>query len=195
MVPVDQSLPLTDDSALALLEGLIEKIQKELESQGVADSDRRYSFEADLRFRRQKSELTVSIQKEDLQGDRLIEIFRREYTARNGANSMARNAPIELSTLRVIGEGKSIRATLPQDLPPAPTPELQPERHRLVWTTRSEQAAVPVYDMEKIRLNHVIQGPALLDTVDTTLWVPAGAKVSLARGQTLVTRFNTSQDR
>ncbi|MFD2577786.1 hydantoinase/oxoprolinase family protein [Novosphingobium colocasiae] len=149
MVPVDQSLPLSDGSALDLLERLIETIRKELESQGVAEADRRYSFEADLRFRRQKSELTVSIQKEDLQGDRLIEIFRREYTARNGANSMARNAPIELSTLRVIGEGKSIRASLPKDLPAAQTSHLEPDTHRLVWTTRNEQASIPVYDMEK----------------------------------------------
>jgi N-methylhydantoinase A len=195
MVPADQPLPLTDASALGLLEDLITKIREELESQGVAESDRCYSFEADLRFRRQKSELTVSIKREDLEGDRLIHIFRREYTARYGANSMARNAPIELSTLRVIGEGKSIRASLPRDLPPAEAAELQPEGQRLVWTKRDEQASIPVYDMEKIRLNHLIQGPALLDTVDTTLWVPSNSTVSLTKGQTLLTRFNSSQDR
>jgi N-methylhydantoinase A len=195
MVPVDQQLPLTNDSAQGLLDGLIKKIHEELESQGVPETHRIYSFEADMRFPRQKSELTVAIDREDLQGDRLIHKFRTAYTARYGENSIARNAPIELSTLRVIGEGRSIRASLPRDLLPAKTNEAPREGERLVWTTRNEQASIPVYDMEKIRLNHIIQGPALIDTVDTTLWVPANSTVSLTRGQTLVTRFISSQDR
>ena len=69
------------------------------------------------------------------------------------------------------------------------------ERERLVWTGRKEQLAVPVYDMEKLQPGHVIQGPALLDAVDTTLWAPANSTVTLADGSTFVTRFNADQDR
>jgi hypothetical protein len=48
--------------------------------------------------------------------------------------------------------------------------------------------------MDRLQPGHLIDGPALVDTVDTTLWAPAGSSVSVAAGRTLVTRFNAPLD-
>jgi hypothetical protein len=65
----------------------------------------------------------------------------------------------------------------------------------MVWVGRDRQSPVAVYDMERIRSGHIIPGPALIDTVDTTLWAPPHSTITLAAGGTLVTRFDGKKDR
>jgi N-methylhydantoinase A len=195
MASVDQQLPLPDGRAVSTLEDLLETVGKELADQGVAQANRRFICEADMRFFRQKAELTIAIEKHELNSDTLLRKFRRAYTDRYGANSLARNAPTELSTLRVVGIGRSIRASLPADGPPADRAEIAKSGERMVWVGRERQTPVAVYEMERIRSGHVIPGPALIDTVDTTLWAPSHSTVTLAAGGTLVTRFDGKTDR
>jgi len=190
VVPVDQQLPLENDSAQGALDELLSAVGEELAAQGVPASHRRFICEADMRFYRQKAVLTLPVERTELDTDQLTRKFRAAYTARYGTNSLAANTPLVLSTLRVVGLGDTVRASLPADGAAAESDQPAIGRERLVWTQRDQQRAIPVYDMETLRPGHVVQGPALLDTIDTTLWAPAHSTVTMARGRTLVTHFN-----
>lgn len=190
MLPIDQVLPIDEGDARAKLDMLLARVDAELAAQGVVESDRQLLCEADMRFHRQKAELTIKISPEELTTETLIRKFRDFYAERYGQNSLAASTPAELSTLRVVGIGRAIRATLPVDRPPAQGTELRSRSRREVWLDRGKASMIPVYDVETVQPGHVVQGPALFDAVDTTLWAPAGSTVSIAPGRTLVTRFH-----
>ncbi|HUD92949.1 hydantoinase/oxoprolinase family protein [Sphingobium sp.] len=195
MQSIDKLLPLNDDSAIGTLQKLLSQVDAELEAQGVSQQDRSFICEADMRFYRQKSELTIAVESSDLNTDRLIVKFREIYTEKYGANSLTANTPIELSTLRVIGIGRTIRASLPSTGPAADTAFIAPTRERPVWVERAKQQMVPVYDTNSIKPGHVIEGPALLDAGDTTIWAPPRTSVTVAAGRTFLTHLNAQSYR
>jgi N-methylhydantoinase A len=67
--------------------------------------------------------------------------------------------------------------------------KLEPIGSRDVYLTRDKTTAIPVYDAGAVRIGHRIQGPALIDTVDTTIWAPAGSSVTLVAGDSFLTTF------
>jgi len=132
----------------------------------------------------------VEIEADDLSGDRLSEKFNEAYMARYGKNSLTANTPKELATLRVVGIGRSVRASLPQDGDRAAEGSTPDHSERDVWIDREGPTKVPVFDMEAFRPGHVVSGPALIDAVDSTLWAPPGSTVTMTAGRTLLTSFN-----
>jgi N-methylhydantoinase A len=79
-------------------------------------------------------------------------------------------------TLRAVGIGRTIRASLDvastdgvAEGTPAPA-----VGSRRVRVGRDETGALDVrtYDGSALRPGHVIEGPALVDGVDTTVWIP-----------------------
>lgn len=190
VLSVNELLPLKDESIRSKLDALASTVDAELAAQGVPKANRQLILEADLRFYRQKSELTVEIEADDLSGDRLSEKFNEAYMARYGKNSLTANTPKELATLRVVGIGRSVRASLPQDGDRAAEGSTPDHSERDVWIDREGPTKVPVFDMEAFRPGHVVSGPALIDAVDSTLWAPPGSTVTMTAGRTLLTSFN-----
>ena len=56
-----------------------------------------------------------------------------------------------------------------------------------MWIRPDEQAQVPVYRVDALHTGQIVEGPALIDDVDTTLWVPSESTASMGRGRTLIT--------
>ena len=78
----------------------------DLVADGVPAGQCRVRLEADLRFDRQGSELTVPVDDTDggrLRIDGLEERFKAEYARRFGEGAIAMGVPVELMTLRAIG--------------------------------------------------------------------------------------------
>jgi N-methylhydantoinase A len=117
----------------------------------------------------------------------MIERFRANYAKNYGVSSLTENTPIELSTLRVTGIGKTIRAVLPQSPPAEPDRPLNPIGSRDIYLEPDHPTAVRVFAAADFRTGHRVEGPALVDVGDTTLWAPAGSSVELIAGGTLKT--------
>ena len=186
---LDALLPLPAGQAEAVLAEMSKQVNAELAEQGVASEDRTLIAEADVRFYRQKSYLTLVVQVDDLDSERLLRRFRDAYTERYGKGGLMEQSQAELSTLRVIGIGRTLRAVLPKDHAPA-SGETPSRAHRKVYVERDRAIEVPVFDAESLRRGHVINGPALIDAVDTTLWAPPGSTVEVAGGRSFITHFS-----
>ncbi len=181
-------------------EQAVEKVADELRDEVVADlvadgldpSEQSVHFEADLRFKRQVWELTIAVpgpRLDDKAMASLLADFRAEYVRRYGAGSMMLGAAVELVTLRAVGVGRTVKPEVTSGRRRgvrAGTPAT-PVGQRRVRVERGPRGwrKVPVHDGTELRPGHVVEGPALIDEQDTTVWIPAGAKATVRRDGTL----------
>ena len=105
-----------DPEPLRMLAGKLEsEVLEDLAADGVAEQDRSVAFEVDVRFKRQISELSIPFTSgwlEESSLEDLAEEFRCEYARRYGQGSIVLGAPIELVSLRAVGIGRTVRASL-----------------------------------------------------------------------------------
>jgi N-methylhydantoinase A len=182
----------------ALAEKLAAEVLADLAADGVQEADRSVRFEADMRFRRQAWELTVAIPPGPVDSDTFEHLgnnFRSEYARRYGEGSMMLGTGLELVTLRAIGIGRTVRASLDAgrrapvaDGTPAP---LRGNREVRVGRTPAERRAVDAYSARDLQPGHVVVGPALIDGDDTTIWIPATATARMDEHSTLRVEVGT----
>ncbi len=176
------TMPVDTHLVQKLMDELATGVDDDLAADGVAPADRSVQFEADLRFAKQIFELSIPIadgrfDESTLEG--LLHDFRGEYAKRYGKGSIVLGAPIELVSLRAIGIGATLHASLAgrpaEALPwgtPAPVVGSRPVR---VGRGTDGIVDVAVHAGNDFRPGHAMQGPALVDGSDTTIWIPSGA--------------------
>jgi len=185
---IDELVPADDRCVAASMAELGAQVSADVAAAGIGERDRSVRFEADLRFYRQAWELSVPLADGPLDQNRLLEDFRRIYASRYGEATLVTGSRVEFVALRAIGRGRTVRAALVArdegevregTRPPA-------ARRRSVRVDRENVLEVDVYDTEALRAGHTFCGPALVDALDTTTWVPVGARVVVDARRTLV---------
>jgi len=175
-------LPVDPETLRGVVDELTRAVRDDLAADGVAEGDVTVELAADLRFHRQTFELPVVWDGDlDEAGQlRQRDRFLSDYTTRYGKGAIVAGAPVELVTVRSVGLGRTARARrTPTTAGPATAPP-EPHGRRRVHTRRSaEPVEVPVYRRADLRPGHEITGPALVDAVDTTSWIPPGATARL----------------
>ncbi len=115
---LEMAFPVDIDAVSVIAEKLRGQVDADLAADGVAPDDRSVVFEADLRFKRQKWELTVPLTGA-LAGadgfDQLIADFRAEYARRYGEGALMAGAVVELVSVRAIGIGRTVKPDLTPD--------------------------------------------------------------------------------
>jgi N-methylhydantoinase A len=140
--------------------------------------------EADLKWVSQSFEISMTMPAAALEEDErewLIASFVEEYERVYGAGTAWHGFPIQLHTARVVGTGKT---------PKPPIPEATAERQdagtarggsRRIRLTGDGDLEAAVYDGPGLVPGMTLAGPALIDDVDTTLYVPEGVEVEIDR--------------
>jgi N-methylhydantoinase A len=189
---VAAAMPIDPSTLEVLADKLRAEVLDDLAADGVPEANRTVVFEVDMRFRRQVWELSIPLRAGPLTAeglDETAEDFRREYARRYGEGSLVLNAPLELVTLRATGIGRTVSASF-EAIQREPVPDATPAERagtRQVALARGEAAApVDTYLGADLRPGHRVVGPALVDGVDTTIWVPPGTAAQVDRRSTLV---------
>ncbi|WP_370617740.1 hydantoinase/oxoprolinase family protein [Mumia qirimensis] len=181
-VPAPQG-PLDD-----VLADLVRGVRDDLAADGIDGGATEIVISADLRFSRQKFEHELVWQggmDADNQ-ERQAARFRAEYESRYGQGALVSGAPVEVVTLRATGIGRTVRATLVPD-PRRATEEAEPRRQRDVQMVQgAAPAATDVYDRSDLLPGHRLSGPVVIDSDDTTTWVPEGFSARLDEFRTIV---------
>jgi N-methylhydantoinase A len=175
--------PMPVDPALMrqLMGELESEVRGDMAADGVAQSDQTVEFEADLRFSKQIYELQMPIAPgpfTESSSGALLASFMDEYAKRYGKGSIVLRTPVELVGLRAIGVGQTIRAGIGTAMRGAV------ERGTLATPVGTRQVRlrrgpdgmveVDVYDGTMLAPGHEFKGAALVDSMDTTVWVPEG---------------------
>ena len=181
----------------ALVEKVVAELRAEVERDLDADRiprvDQSITYEADLCFGGQRWDLSVALSPDPVSEEsltQLVERFRTDYETRYGKGSLVLGAQVELVALRAVGSGRTARATLGESGAPRQAGAATPPspRSRPVGTRRSADLAYPVsvYDGHELAAGHRIEGPALVDRSDTTVWVPVGAVAGMDENGTIL---------
>jgi N-methylhydantoinase A len=173
-------LPADEQLVRATFARLQAEVLADLVADGVPTSQCRVRLEADLRFDRQGSELTVPVEVTDQERPRIDALeaqFKSEYARRFGQGAIAMGVPVELVTLRAIGRAieAKVAATTETTTGSSPTRTGVASHTRPLRFERHGGATdVPVYDRPAIEAGAVVEGPALVDAGDTTIWIRRG---------------------
>jgi N-methylhydantoinase A len=192
---LEMAFPVDIDAVAVIAEKLRGQVDADVAADGVAPVDRSVVFEADLRFKRQKWELTVPLTGA-LAGadgfDQLIADFRAEYARRYGEGALMAGAVVELVSVRAIGTGRTVKPDL---TPTAPTEATggAPSRAsvRSVRVARgTAPISVDVFVGDDLRAGHEVSGPALIDGVDTTVWIPPDRRLRVDSRNNFIVEVN-----
>src|SRR5262249_26300014 len=131
----------------------------------IAEGFRKTEIEArdfvDLRYRGQSYELTVPF------ASGFVDAFHQTHERRYGYSNPGRN--VELVNVRAVFVGRRPKPKFAKAVKQRGKPV--PESTRSVWIDR-KQMKTRIYDREKLRYGHSIDGPAIIGEYSSTTLVP-----------------------
>ena len=167
----------------ALVAELAAAGEAELARERVPAARIEHEVALDLRYLKQYHEVTLPVPRAAIdRGDRaaIAAAFHGEHDRRYGYHLQGEGTGLELINVRVRSIGRTDKPPLPV-LPaggPDPAPAAKGRRRAFVPET-GRFAEVPVYDGHRLAAGNRIPGPALVERVDTTIFVSAayGARI------------------
>ncbi|MCM3766219.1 hydantoinase/oxoprolinase family protein [Neobacillus niacini] len=183
------------ESINAIVEELESKGREDLLRQGVEERDIQFRLELDMRYGNQVIESSVICPISRLKNIddvfQIISTFRENFRARFGEGSEMPEAGIRVSVIRVISYvqhepiyfNKEITEKREQPVP---------VREQFCYFIDVEKPILtPVYDINRISEGTIIQGPALIDSSNTTYLIEPGWVLKMGiQGSALITRSN-----
>jgi N-methylhydantoinase A len=152
---------------------LVAEAREWLTAEEVEPADQQFELYADCRYYRQDIQIPCAIAPEALNNgyaESLRADFEGEHRRRYGFDL---DAPIEIATLRVVGRGVT------PDLPRAPGRADEValadalDRHESA-VFDGESLGTPIYERERLRNGHAIDGPAIVVQEDSTVVIEPG---------------------
>lgn len=160
----------------------------QLRKEGFNDSSILLERHADMRYSRQAYELHVPMEAGDLSFeslDKAVEAFHREHEKTYGHARM--EEPVEFVNLRVVAWGKLPDASLEQ-AGESYVSTTEPAANRKVVFNDGIPVDTPVYQREALAKGGLINGPAVLEQLDSTILVfPGFEAVADQYGNLLIT--------
>ncbi len=178
----------------AMLEGAFAELSgalaQDLAADGVAPADRTIIFEADMRFRRQRWELSIALTEAEVAAgslDSAVERFLGEYARRYGKGALMAGMEVELTLLRAIGIGQTVKATFNHAGAASGKGPVAASGVREVRLERDgPRAEIDLIAPESLAFGRTLSGPALLDASDTTIWIPPQSSARVDANMSLV---------
>lgn len=153
---------------------LVERGREELDQEGVDPADRSFRVAFDAMYEGQAHYLTVPCPDREVSRDTLDDVaaaFERAHDDQYGFVD-DRN-PVELVNLRVTAVGATPDPAFdPDDDATTGTPT--PAGTREVVLDADERVETPYYDRSALAPGHHVDGPAVVELDNTTIWIPPG---------------------
>jgi N-methylhydantoinase A len=171
-----QTLFITADSAdPAALESVFQALEKKgravLDHAAMTPERRRFERAVDARYERQSYELTIpvpphSLDKTNLQ--KIVEDFHSRHLHTYGHDN--RSEPVKIVNVRVTAIGM-IPPLIIRDMPVDVGTDPMKARRRL-WFHETGEVDAPVYDRTRMPLGLKVAGPAVIESLESTILVP-----------------------
>ena len=150
----------------------------EMRTEGFADDDMQITRSADFQFAGQVHALPISMPAEELRfadvpalQQRFNEVYERTY----GEGTAWPGAPQQMLNYTVTVTGKLPRPPLATyELAPTPTEEIQRGEREVYLPRERVRQSIPIYDEARFTPGSSLKGPAIIEEVDTTVYVPSG---------------------
>jgi len=157
------------------VEGMVSEGRGLLAMEDIPEQNRSFSLLFDCRYLKQYHEVSVPVSQEDLQFgllDNLIPAFHAEHNRMYGYSLEDQGTPIELINLRVRALGITEKPSSEPEPFAGEDPGAAHKGDREVYLPETgETCSVPIYDGHATRHGNRITGPAIVEQVNTTLFL------------------------
>jgi N-methylhydantoinase A len=159
----------------ALFHDMVKEATVLLKSEHIPESAIRHLYSLDMRYVKQYHEVNVEITEEMLKKGDLASIARSFHPEHNrlfGYSLEEEKTPIELINLRLLSVGRTVKPQFKQEEYDKEDPEKALKKRKKIYLPLEEQYVdVPVYDGHKLRFGNKVEGPALIEQVNTTTFI------------------------
>ena len=161
------------------LESLVHDMEDEanrlLKSERIPQNAVQHTYSLDLRYVKQYHEVNVEISRQDIEEgniERIKKKFHPEHNRLYGYSLEEQGTPIELINMRLLSVGKTVKPKFSQEEFAGADPSRAYKKKREVYLPLAETfAEVPVYDGHKMRCGNRVEGPAVIEQVNTTTFI------------------------
>ena len=168
-----------DEAALTRVRELVAELSAEgvrqLELEGAPEA--RHQVFLDLRYLKQYHEVSVELPRAALEAgdlDRVAGRFHAEHNRLYGYDLAAQGAQLELISVRVCSLGYTEKPALPRVESGGEDVSSALKAHRRAYVPeRGQFAEIPVLDGHRLLSGNRFSGPALVERIDTTIFVSA----------------------
>jgi N-methylhydantoinase A len=154
---------------------MADEANKLLRSERIPEDAIQHSFSVDLRYVKQYHEVNVDIARKDIEDgniERITNLFHPEHNRLYGYSLKEQGTPIELINLRLLSVGKTVKPRFSEEAFEGKDPSKAFKKTRKVYLPLEETfAEVPVYDGHKMKCGNRVEGPAIIEQVNTTTFV------------------------
>ena len=152
-----------------------QEASKLLREEHIPGNAIQFIYSLDMRYLKQYHELNVAITKEEVENGDITGIagkFHPEHSRLYGYSLEEEGTPIELINVRLLSIGKTIKPMFLQEELDGEDPKNAFKKKREVWLPLKHAfEEVPVYDGAKLRYGNKVEGPAVIEQVNTTTFV------------------------
>ncbi|MBI5248812.1 MAG: hydantoinase/oxoprolinase family protein [Desulfomonile tiedjei] len=174
------------DMDVARFLSLIDDLQREgdriLALESIPVERRMFQYSLDLRYVRQYHEVNVPVTMEDLRtfnGESMKEAFHRQHDRLYGYSLREEGTEVELVNLRLTAIGVTDKPALKEEEYRGKNPNSCLKGTRPVFIpSQRDFGVVPVYDGDRMGFGHELQGPAIIEQTNTTIFVPPEYEVA-----------------
>lgn len=160
--------------------GMVKDLDREgravLSSEGIPSERMQFRFSMDLRYVGQYHEVNVEVQEEEVRGlnyEAVRKGFHREHNRLYGYDLEQEDTGVELVNLRMSAVGFTEKPTFCEEPFQGEDPSSCLKGERPVFLPdESTYQPVPVYDGNRMGHGHRVTGPAIIEQVNTTIFVP-----------------------
>ena len=179
---------LDDDALAAVFEELAAQGRETLDKAGMPADSVTYQTSLDMRHIGQGHEITVPVEfigrATAPSAEELKAAFLTSYADLYGHAHA--DVPIELMTCRLVASGPQPEIDLPVAARDGDTERARKGSRKAYFDSAGGYVDTPVFDRELLLADARLEGPAIIEEIESTMIVPPGAVVSIDRLQNLI---------
>ena len=177
----------TDDAKTEEIEETFRALEDEgrqrLLHEGVTEDRMQFQRFVDMRYLGQWRSMSIALDAESRSLDAAIAQFHEEHGREH--NYSRPDAPVEIYRLTVTATGLSRKAEFAKEQVDRSVPRPASER-LVVFDEEPEPIATPIYDRDDLHAGAIVEGPAIVEQLDSTVLVPPGLKAEVDPWHTIV---------
>ncbi len=159
----------------SLFREMEEEANRLLKSELIPEDSIDHVFSLDMRYVKQYHEVNVKIIQEEFEGKNIelvAQKFHPEHNRLYGYSLEKEGTPVELINLRLLSVGKTGKPKFKQEEYDGEDPAKAFKRKRKIYLPiEKEFKEVPVYDGHRLRYGNKVDGPAIIEQINTTTLV------------------------
>jgi N-methylhydantoinase A len=166
---------LDRDKFRSLFQEMEEEARSLLQAELVDNDSVEFIYSLDMRYVKQYHEVNVKIVREEIENGNvewIASLFHPEHDRLYGYSLQDRGTPVELITLRLTGIGRTTKPSFRQeDYGGEDSSKALKKKRKVYLPQKGVFEEIPVYDGHRLVYGNKVEGPAIIEQVNTTTFV------------------------